>query len=212
MDVNRPNQINMFNGQSLLSALASLGNNATATELTKYIANLICLPKELIRPEVNRILRAGINNGFLVKNGINYLLAGQNELHQVDAGCNSGSSDGGEYVTDGSGDDDVYVTDGSGDEKADCDGGEDCTCDVEQRVTVQCEHGVMVEQEEIESDDLQSDGVLRKNLKRKRGNDSDNTDDSDDSDDFDNSDDSGDNVCSPPQKKTIKISTSSTCS
>lgn len=66
------------NGQTVLSVLARLGDVATAEKICDEIVSMNNQPKEIVEPEVKRILRRGIINGFLVKFGKNYLLSGQN--------------------------------------------------------------------------------------------------------------------------------------
>lgn len=66
-----------YNGQTVMSVLAHLGAAATAEKICDEIVYMIEQPKEVVEPEVRRILRRGITNGFLVKFGKNYLLSGE---------------------------------------------------------------------------------------------------------------------------------------
>lgn len=65
-----------YNGQAVMSVLTHLGDAATADKICDEIVHMSNQPKDVVEPEVKRILRRGVNNGFLVKFGKNYLLSG----------------------------------------------------------------------------------------------------------------------------------------
>lgn len=65
-----------YNGQAVMSVLTHLGDAATADKICDEIVYMSNQPKDVVEPEVKRILRRGVNNGFLVKFGKNYLLSG----------------------------------------------------------------------------------------------------------------------------------------
>lgn len=65
-----------YNGQTVSSVLTHLGDAATAEKICEEIAYLSKQSIAVVEPEVKRILRRGISNGFLVKFGKNYLLSG----------------------------------------------------------------------------------------------------------------------------------------
>lgn len=75
----------MYNGQTVMSVLSNLGNAATSERICDEIGFLSRQAKEVVEPEVKRILRRGIANGFLVKFGRNYLLAGEHTTIEVDS-------------------------------------------------------------------------------------------------------------------------------
>ncbi len=75
----------MHNGQMVMGVLSNLGDAATADKICDEIVYMSQQPKEVIEPEVKRILRRGITNGFLVKFGKNYLLAGEGDSVEVDS-------------------------------------------------------------------------------------------------------------------------------
>lgn len=75
----------MYNGQTIMSVLSNFGNAATADRICDEIVHISDQPRKVIEPEVKRILRRGITNGFLVKFGKNYLLSGDEKPVEVDS-------------------------------------------------------------------------------------------------------------------------------
>ncbi|KAG4070470.1 hypothetical protein HA402_005702 [Bradysia odoriphaga] len=75
----------MHNGQTVISVLSYLGNAATSDRICDEISYLSSQTKETVEPEVKRILRRGISNGFLVKFGKHYLLSSENTTVEVDS-------------------------------------------------------------------------------------------------------------------------------
>lgn len=75
----------MFNGQTVMSILHTLGDVATVKNICDEIAQSTNQPNEVIEPEVKSILRRGVSHGFLVKFGQNYLLSGQDKVVEVDS-------------------------------------------------------------------------------------------------------------------------------
>lgn len=75
----------MNNGHIVMSVLANLGDAASAEKICDEIVYMSDQPREIIEPEVKRILRRGISNGFLVKFGKNYLLSGEYKAVEVDS-------------------------------------------------------------------------------------------------------------------------------
>lgn len=74
------------NGKTVMSVLSHLGDAATADKICDEIVDLIHKPKEFVEPEVKRILRRGVSQGFLVKFGKNYLLSGREDItEEVDS-------------------------------------------------------------------------------------------------------------------------------
>lgn len=78
-----PQQYKKYNGQSIMLAFKSMDNKATLDDLSKYIARSIEKPEENIRNEIINVLNRGIDDGFLLKRGQYYLLAGKDD-YQVD--------------------------------------------------------------------------------------------------------------------------------
>lgn len=78
------NYIKLRNGHSTLSAIEDLGGSATARDITKLISNVLDEPEKDIRYEVNRVLKCGMSNGFLVKRGGKYSFF--NRPYQIDSG------------------------------------------------------------------------------------------------------------------------------
>lgn len=74
-----------YNGQTVMAVLAHLGDAATADKICEEIVYAIDQPKDVVEPEVRRILRRGVTNGFLVKFGKNYLLSGDGNTIDVDS-------------------------------------------------------------------------------------------------------------------------------
>lgn len=75
----------MYNGQTVMSVLSNLGNAATSERICDEISYLSNQSNNVVEPEVKRILRRGISNGFLVKFGKNYLLSGEHTAVEVDS-------------------------------------------------------------------------------------------------------------------------------
>lgn len=75
-----------YSGHIIMSTLESLGNVATAKAVTKYIAGLVCRPKDIIQSEVRRTLHRGVRSGFIRRRGKHYFLSNQDNSHQID-GC-----------------------------------------------------------------------------------------------------------------------------
>lgn len=80
-----PQQHKKFNGQSVMLALESMGGSATVDDLTKHIGVLIEQSDDLVKPEVKKVLRRGITNGFLQRRGKNYFLFNQSNAYEVDS-------------------------------------------------------------------------------------------------------------------------------
>lgn len=77
-----PQQYKKYNGQSVFKALSAIGSEASADELANFISQDIGQREETLLPEVQQVLRRGIANGFLVKNGDYYSFIGNNlEMH-----------------------------------------------------------------------------------------------------------------------------------
>lgn len=79
-----PQQYRKYNGQSIMSALSSMGNKGTLDDLSKHIAESINQPEEYVRSEVSNVLERGLNDGFLLKQGQYYVLPGDNNF-EVDS-------------------------------------------------------------------------------------------------------------------------------
>lgn len=79
-----PQQYRKFNGQSIMLALETMGGSATSDDLTEHIATEIDQPKEIVKPEVNQVLRRGIANGFFQRRGTKYSLFNEGNLIEVD--------------------------------------------------------------------------------------------------------------------------------
>lgn len=77
-------QIIKYNGHILSKALIAIGNEASADELTNFISQDIGQRKDIILPEVKQVLRRGVDNGFLVRNGPYYSISGKNIDAYVD--------------------------------------------------------------------------------------------------------------------------------
>ncbi len=76
-------QLRKYNGQTIMHALRFLGNKATIADLSKCIAQSIQQPENSVRNEVTRVLNRGVDDGFLLKRGQNYVLVGKDD-YQVD--------------------------------------------------------------------------------------------------------------------------------
>lgn len=80
-----PQQHKKFNGQSVMLALETMGGSASVDDLTRHIGILIDQTEDLVKPEVKKVLRRGITNGFLQRRGKNYFLYNQNNAFEVDS-------------------------------------------------------------------------------------------------------------------------------
>lgn len=78
-----PQQYKKYNGQSIMLAFKSLSNEATLDDLSQYIAQSIGKTEELVRGEVINVLNRGIDDGFILKRGEHYVLAGKDD-YQMD--------------------------------------------------------------------------------------------------------------------------------
>lgn len=74
-----------LNGQTVMAVLSHLGDAGTADKICNQIAGMVNERKDVVEPEVKRILRRGVSNGFLVKFGKNYLLSGKDDTVEVDS-------------------------------------------------------------------------------------------------------------------------------
>lgn len=82
-----PQQYRKYNGQMVFKALRAIGSEVSADDLASYISKHIGEREEIVLPEIKQVLRRGIVNGFLVRNGTNYSLVGEEEGGmQVDSG------------------------------------------------------------------------------------------------------------------------------
>lgn len=75
-----PQQYKKYNGQSIMSALSSMGKKATLEELSKHIAQLTNQAEEYVRTEVLNVLDRGLNDGFLLKHGQFYVLPSEGDF------------------------------------------------------------------------------------------------------------------------------------
>lgn len=80
-----PQQYRKYNGQSVFKALTAIGNEASADEVANFISQDIGEREEIILPEVKQVLRRGITNGFLVRNGKFYSFVGDDVNMQTDS-------------------------------------------------------------------------------------------------------------------------------
>lgn len=80
-----PQQYKKYNGQSVFKALSAIGTEASADELANFISQDIGESETIILPEIKQVLRRGILNGFLVRNGIYYSFIGDELVMQVDS-------------------------------------------------------------------------------------------------------------------------------
>lgn len=77
-------QYRKYNGQMVFRALRAIGNEVSAEDLANHISQHIGEREEKILPEIKEVLRRGIVNGFLVRNGTNYSLVGEDDNVQID--------------------------------------------------------------------------------------------------------------------------------
>lgn len=73
-----PEQRRMDCGKLVAKAIQSMGGEGTADILLDQISLWIDQPEELIEPELKRVLRQAIREGFLIKEGKTYLFPGSN--------------------------------------------------------------------------------------------------------------------------------------
>lgn len=80
-----PQQYRKYNGQSVFKALSAIGTEASADELANFISEDIGANKRVILPEIRNVLRRGITNGFLQRNGEYYSFITDDYEMQVDS-------------------------------------------------------------------------------------------------------------------------------
>lgn len=79
-----PQQYKKFNGQSIMLALDAMGGSATAEDLATHIGVMIEQPQDIVKAEVQQVLRRGISNGFFQRRGKTYCLFNGDSGYQVD--------------------------------------------------------------------------------------------------------------------------------
>lgn len=80
-----PQQYIRYNGQSVSKSLNAIGNEASADELANFISQDIGQKAEEILHEVKKVLRRGVANGFLERNGEYYSFIGNAPEVHVDS-------------------------------------------------------------------------------------------------------------------------------
>lgn len=85
-DEDEMQEIRRLNGQTVISALESMKNNATEREVSNYIIHQTGQPNNLVIEEVKRVLHKGISNGFIVKIGNNYTVPSLEDIYHMDTG------------------------------------------------------------------------------------------------------------------------------
>lgn len=83
-DCEHEEEIEMRNRQCVLNALVFLKNEVTADELLDCFIASNHEPHNVVRQELKRILRNGVVNGYIERNGNKYALPSLQTMYETD--------------------------------------------------------------------------------------------------------------------------------